>query len=112
MLQDFFDQFQAASLMFAKFNLAALQNSLILQEIFLHCESTNSQAYFAIAGKRSQFILITPPKNKEVLSALDTIRRRLQCEGEDMDTFFRLEKQLQESIQNNIKQTTIAKYFT
>ena len=29
-------------------------------------------------------ILITPPKNKEVLNALDTIRKRLQCEGADM----------------------------
>ena len=35
-------------------------------------------------------ILITPPKNKEVLNALYTIRGRLQCEGVDMDTFFPL----------------------
>ena len=37
-------------------------------------------------------ILITPPKNKELLNALNTgtIRRRLQCEGADMDTFFHL----------------------
>ena len=33
-------------------------------------------------------ILITPPKNKEMLNALNTIRRRLQCEGAAMDTFF------------------------
>ena len=33
-------------------------------------------------------IFITPPKNKEVLNALDTIWRRWQCEGANMDTFF------------------------
>ena len=62
MLQDFFDQFQAASLMFEKFNLAALQNSLILQQIFLHCASTNLNAYFAIAGKRCQLNSHHPAK--------------------------------------------------
>ena len=55
---------------------------------------------------------LTPPKNKEVLRALDTIRRRLQFKGEDMDMFLRLEKQMQDSMQNNIKQSTIAQYFT
>ena len=55
---------------------------------------------------------LTPPKNKEVLDALNTIRRRLQFKGEDMDIFLRLEKQLQDSMQNNIKQSTIAQYFT
>ena len=34
MLQDFFNQLQAATFMFAEFDLAALQNSLILQQIF------------------------------------------------------------------------------
>ena len=57
-------------------------------------------------------ILITPPKNKEVFDGLDTIWRRWQCEGADMDIFFGIEKQLQESMQNNITQTTIAQYFT
>ena len=51
-------------------------------------------------------------KKKEVLHALDTIRRRLQFKGEVMDIFLRLEKQMQDSMQNNIKQTTIAQYFT
>ena len=55
---------------------------------------------------------LTTPKNKEVLHALDTIRRRLQSKGEDMDIFLRLEKQMQDSMQNNIKQSTIAQYFT
>ena len=52
------------------------------------------------------------PKNKGVLNTLDSIRQHLQSEGKDMDTFFHLEKQLQDSMQNNIKQTTIAQYFT
>ena len=55
---------------------------------------------------------LTPLKNKEVLHALDTIRQRLQFKEEDMDMFLRLEKQMQDSMQNNIKQSTIAQYFT
>ena len=47
-------------------------------------------------------ILITSPKNKEVLNALDRIRRRWQWESGDMNTFFRSKKQLQESMQNNM----------
>ena len=43
-------------------------------------------------------ILIIPPKNIKVLNALDTIWQCLQCEGADMDTFFCLKKQLQESM--------------
>ena len=39
------------------------------------------------------------------------IRRRLQFEGADMDTLLRLERQMQDSMQNKIKQTTIAEYF-
>ena len=54
---------------------------------------------------------MTPPKNKEVLHALAIIRRRLQFEGADMDTFLRLERQMQDSMQNKIKQTTITEYF-
>ena len=54
---------------------------------------------------------VTPPKNKEVLHALAIIQRRLQFEGADMDTFLRLERQMQDSMQNKIKQTTIAEYF-
>ena len=59
-----------------------------------------------------QFNSHYPAKNKKVLNILDTTRRRLRCDGADIDTFFRLKKQLQESMQNNIKQTTIAQYFT
>ena len=40
----------------------------------------------------ANLILITQPKNIELLNALDTIRRRLQGEGADMDTLFRLKK--------------------
>ena len=39
------------------------------------------------------------------------IRRQLQFEGADMDTFLHLERQMQDSMQNKIKQTTIAEYF-
>ena len=55
--------------------------------------------------------VLTPPKNK-VLHALDTIRQRLQFKGEDMDIFLCLEKQMQDSMHNNIKQSTIAQYFS
>ena len=55
---------------------------------------------------------LTPPKNKEVLHALVAIRRRLQFKGEDIDIFLRLEKQMQDSMRNNIKQSTIVQYFT
>ena len=54
---------------------------------------------------------VTPPKNKEVLHTLAIIRRRLQFERADMDTFLCLERQIQDSMQNKIKQTTIAEYF-
>ena len=54
---------------------------------------------------------VIPPKNKEVLHALDIIRRRLQFKGENMDTFFRLERKMQDSMQNKIKQTAITQYF-
>ena len=50
-------------------------------------------------------------KNIEVLRALDITRQRLQFKGENMDTFFRLERKMQGSMQNKIKQTTIAQYF-
>ena len=53
---------------------------------------------------------VTPPKNKQVLHALAIIQRRLQFEGATMDTFLCLESQMQDSMQNNIKQT-IAEYF-
>ena len=80
--------------MFAKFDLAALQNSLILQEIFLQCGNTNSHVCYAIVDKRCQFNSHYPDKNKQVANALDTIRRSLQREGADTDTFFCLEKKL------------------
>ena len=54
---------------------------------------------------------VTPPKNKEVLHALAVIQRRLQFEGADMGAFLRLERQMQDSMQNKIKQTTISQYF-
>ena len=62
-------------------------------------------------GIAADSVVTTKPKN-EVLNALDLIRRRLQCEGADVNTFSSLKRQLQESVQNNIKQTTIAQYFT
>jgi len=44
-------------------------------------------------------IIMIPPKNREVLHALNTIRQRLLFEGADINTFFRLEKEMQESMQ-------------
>ena len=52
---------------------------------------------------------VIPSKNKGVLHVLDIIRERLQFEGENMDTFLRLERKMQDSMQ--IKQTTIMPYF-
>ena len=37
-------------------------------------------------------ILITQPKNKEVLSTLNIIWQHLQCEGTELDAFFCLKK--------------------
>ena len=54
---------------------------------------------------------VMSPKNKEVIYEFDIIRRRLQFEGENMDAFFRLERKMQDSMQNKIKQTTIAQCF-
>ena len=103
--------------MFAKLDLAALQSSLILRRFFtlykhkfarvlrncrLQIESNDIQK-----ERAANSILITRPKNKQVLNVLDTMQRPLQCGGADMDTFFRLEKQLPEIMQNNIKQTTM-----
>ena len=56
MMQDFFDQFQAASFIFAKFDLAELQNFLVLQQIFLHvqaqiCSSTLQFLIFDVSEK-------------------------------------------------------------
>ena len=65
-----------------------------------------------LSASSANSILITQPTNNEVLNALDTIRRCLQCEGADMDTLFCLEKKLQESMQNNINQSIIAWNFT
>ena len=59
----------------------------------------------------SSQLLSISPKN-EVLHALDTIRRQLQFEGKIMDIFLCLEKEMQDSKQYNIKQTTTAQYFT
>ena len=50
-------------------------------------ESTNIEDESA-----ANLILIAHPKNIELLNAVDTIRRRLQGEGADVDTFFRLKK--------------------
>ena len=93
MLRDFFDQFQAASVVFAKFNLAPLQNYLILQQIFcsvrIQIRTCRSQIESNDIEKESaaKSTLITTPKNEEVLTALVTIRRPLQCEGADIDIF-------------------------
>ena len=46
---------------------------------------------------------VIPSKNKEVLHALDKIRQRPQFEGENMDTFLRLERKRLDSMQNKIK---------
>ena len=110
--------------MFAKFILAALQNYLILQQIF-YCVRAQTCICRLFCNCRLQIesndikeesaansIFIILPKTKEVLNALDTIWQCLQCEGTDMETLFCLEKQIQESMQNNITQATIAQYFT
>ena len=54
---------------------------------------------------------VIPPKNKKVLHALDIIRQRLQFERENVDTFLWLERKMQDSMQNKIKERTIAQYF-
>jgi len=46
------------------------------------------------ADESCDAVAIIPPKNKEVLDALDTIRRRLNVQGMDMDKFFPLEQQV------------------
>ena len=78
---------------------------MIVQQIFLQCASTNLHMYLELSvfdvSEKMPFgsndvekesaansIVITPPKNREVSNALDTVRRRLQCEGAAMDTFF------------------------
>ena len=40
------------------------------------------------ADESCDAVAIIPPKNKEVLDALDTICRRLNAQGMDMDKFF------------------------
>ena len=52
-------------------------------------------------------ILITPPKNKELIRFGDVCNVRAQTR-----TYFSFKIQLQESIQNNINQITIVQYFT
>ena len=84
--------------MFAKLDLAALQNSLILQKIFyrVRAQSRTCTSQLSVAIESNDIekesadnsILIIRPKNKEVLNVLDTMRPRLKCEGADMDTFF------------------------
>ena len=54
---------------------------------------------------------VTPTKNKEVLLALAVIQRRLLFEEADMGAFLRLKRQMQDSMQNKIKKTTIVQYF-
>ena len=114
MLQDFFDQFQTASIMFAKFDLTALQNSVILQ--IFYCvraqipTCTSQLSIFDVSEKipfgsndikeesAANSILITPRKNKEVLNAVNKMRRRLQCEGAGMDTFYLLKNNYKRNI--------------
>jgi len=62
------------------------------------------------ADESCDAVAIITPKNKEVLDALHTIRRRLNIQGMDMDRF-PLEQQVLNSISENIKQTTIESYF-
>ena len=47
-----------------------------------------------------------PPNNKDVLNALEVICRRMIYQGADMDTFFRLEREMLESMSKNLKQKT------
>ena len=77
--------------------MAAISQSLIfaLRTVFV------SFNFYQLVSYTEQILLI---KNA-------IIRQRLQFEGADMDTFFRLERQMQDSMQNKIKQTTIAEYF-
>ena len=51
---------------------------------------------------RNPHVRVHRQKTREMLDALDTIRRRLQFDGIDMDPFFRVEKQLQNRMQKNI----------
>ena len=77
--------------------MAAISQSLIfaLRTVFV------SFNFYQLVSYTEQILLI---KNA-------IIRQRLQFEGADMDTFLRLERQMQDSMQNKIKQTTIAEYF-
>ena len=77
--------------------MAAISQSLIfaLRTVFV------SFNFYQLVSYTEQILLI---KNA-------IIRRWLQFEGADMDTFLRLERQMQDSMQNKIKQTTIAEYF-
>ena len=77
--------------------MAAISQSLIfaLRTVFV------SFNFYQLVSYTEQVLLI---KNA-------IIRRQLQFEGADMDTFLRLERQMQDSMQNKIKQTTIAEYF-
>ena len=77
--------------------MAAILQSLIfaLHTVFI------SFNFYQLVSYTEQILLI---KNA-------IIQRRLQFEGADMDTFLRLERQMQDSMQNKIKQTTIAEYF-
>ena len=87
-----------------KFDLAAVQNSLILKQIFYSvrakiCVCTSQVSVLDVSEKMpfgsndieeessGNLILIPPPK-KEVLNTLDQNWRHLQREGADMDTSF------------------------
>ena len=59
----------------AKFDFAALQNSLILWPIFLQCASTNSQVYFAIVGSKSKAMT---SRKKALLIQFSLLRQKIE----------------------------------
>ena len=95
-----------------KFRRHVSSQNLILQQIFYSLQAQICMSTSQLLVSTAKSVLITSPINIKVFNALDTIRRCLQCKGADMDTFFCLEKQLKESMQNNIKDMIIAQCFT
>ena len=65
---------------------------------------TNKLRTTPLMKKTADTTTVISPKNKEVLYALEIIRQQLQFEGENMDTFLRLDRQMQDSRHNKIKQ--------
>ena len=95
MLQDFSDQFLAASFMFAKFNLRkrffySMQAQIRSCTLQLSVFDVSEQMPFGSndVEEESAVIQFSLPRQKIVLNAVNTSRRPLQCKGADMDTFF------------------------